>query len=280
MHEIKVVDFRDSDAPARFTASLKEIGFGVLSHHPIPVPLIQEVYGLWWDYFTKEAQADFAFDPKTHDGHSSLELSETAKGYRIKDLKEFYHYYPWGRCPEKQKAKTQALYEALDALAKTLLQWVENFTPTEIKSQFSEPLSHMIEGCDRTLFRILHYPPLKGDEPANAIRAAAHEDINLLTLLPAATADGLQVLNKEGRWIDVPINPSWIIVNVGDMLQEATEFYYPSTTHRVKNPVGESAKLPRLSMPLFLHARSEVQLSERYTAESYRQERYAELGLV
>ena len=105
------------------------------------------------------------------------------------------------------------------------------------------------------------------------------QDINLLTLLPAATASGLQVKHSSGDWWDVPINPSWIIVNAGDMLQECTDYYYPSTTHRVLNPTGDEAKKSRLAMPLFLHPCGEVVLSKRHTAQSYRAERFAELGL-
>ena len=112
------------------------------------------------------------------------------------------------------------------------------------------------------------------------MRAAAHGDINMLTLLPAATAGGLQVKDAQGNWLDVPIKPNWIIVNVADMLQECTGYYYKSTTHRVLNPTGEAAKKSRLSMPLFLHPRDDVQLSARHTGKSYRAERYKELGLV
>ena len=126
---------------------------------------------------------------------------------------------------------------------------------------------------------MLHYPPLRGDEPEGAVRAAEHGDINLLTILPAATAEGLQAKMSNDEWVDVPINKNWIIINSGDMLEEATGFYYPSTKHRVLNPTGEAAKKPRLSMPLFLHPRDDVKLSDRYTAHSYRMERYGELGL-
>ena len=109
------------------------------------------------------------------------------------------------------------------------------------------------------------------------MRAAAHEDINLITILPAANEAGLQVVNAEGKWIAVPGDFGALIVNVGDMLQEATGGFYRSTTHRVVNPTGEAAKRSRISMPLFLHPRRDVVLSERHTADSYLQERLREL---
>jgi isopenicillin N synthase-like dioxygenase len=135
----------------------------------------------------------------------------------------------------------------------------------------------MLDGSDHTLLRVLHYPPLTGDEPAGALRAAAHGDINLLTLLPAATEPGLQVLGQDGGWHDVHCDFNFLIVNIGDMLAEASGQYYPSTVHRVLNPMGAARAMPRISLPLFLHPRREVVLSERYTVGSYFDERMLEL---
>ncbi len=128
--------------------------------------------------------------------------------------------------------------------------------------------------------RILHYPPLEGDEELGAIRAGAHEDINLLTVLPAANEPGLQVKTKEGDWLDVPCDFGNLIINIGDMLQEASGGYYPSTTHRVINPEGADKTKSRISLPLFLHPKPEVVLSERHTANSYLMERLRELGVI
>lgn len=276
---IQIVDYRDPRAPERFAASLREIGFAVLSHHPIPQKQIDTMYERWNQFFHSEEKHKFSFDRDKHDGFIADELSETAKGHKAKDLKEFYHFYPWGRCPKKLQSETSTLFNELSQLAHQLLQWVENQTPNDVRRAFSMPLCDMIQGSERTLFRIIHYPPLTGDEPADALRAAPHEDINLLTLLPAATAEGLEVKNKEGVWVSVPCNHEWLIVNTGDMLQECSGGYYPSTTHRVVNPMGSAAKKSRLSMPLFLHPADHVRLSEQYTAESYRLQRYKELGL-
>jgi isopenicillin N synthase-like dioxygenase len=138
----------------------------------------------------------------------------------------------------------------------------------------------MVENNDKTLLRILHYPPLEGDEELGAIRAGAHEDINLLTVLPAANEPGLQVKTKEGDWLDVPCDFGNLIINIGDMLQEASGGYYPSTTHRVINPEGSDKTKSRISLPLFLHPKPDVVLSERHTANSYLMERLRELGVI
>ena len=142
------------------------------------------------------------------------------------------------------------------------------------------PLSDMITQSPRNLLRILHYPPITGDEEVGAIRAAAHADINLLTVLPSASEPGLQLLSSDGTWVDVPYDPEYIIVNIGDMLQECTGGYYRSTMHRVINPAGADMSKSRMSIPMFLHPRDDVRLSARYLAEEYRMQRYRELGLA
>ena len=138
----------------------------------------------------------------------------------------------------------------------------------------------MVEASSRTLLRVLHYPPMTGTEEVGAIRAAAHEDINMLTVLPAANEPGLQVLTQDGSWLDVPSDFGNIIINIGDMLQEASGGYFPSTTHRVINPEGADMTKARVSLPLFLHPKAEVVLSERYTADEYLTERLRELGVL
>jgi isopenicillin N synthase-like dioxygenase len=279
MDEIRVIDFTAADAAEQLVHSFKEIGFAVLSHHPIDNALIDQVYADWGAFFNSAEKYNFLFDEKTHDGYIPLETSESAKGSEQKDLKEFYHYYKQGRCPDNLRSQTQVLYNQLDQMGLTLLTWLQQCTPKRVIEKLSMPLPDMVRDCDKTLFRLIHYPPLVGDEPPAAVRAAAHEDINFITLLPAATAKGLQAKNRAGQWLDVPCNPGWIVVNAADMLQECTQHYYPSTTHRVINPEDETARQSRLSMPLFIHAPDDVKLSERHTAASYRQERYVELGL-
>jgi isopenicillin N synthase-like dioxygenase len=204
-------------------------------------------------------------------------VSETAKNHSQRDLKEFFHIYPWGRYPSEVSNAARHYYDAGKALAVQLLQWVEENSPPDVKAGYAMPLPEMLEGSEHTLLRVLHYPPLLGEEAPGALRAAAHGDINLLTILPAATEPGLQVLGQDQQWHHVPCDFGLLIVNIGDMLAEASQQYYPSTVHRVLNPTGVHRLKPRISMPLFLHPRREVRLSERYTVGSYFEERMREL---
>jgi isopenicillin N synthase-like dioxygenase len=274
---ITPVDFTSPTAAKDFAESLHNTGFGVLTNHPLSPQLLNTVYTEWYQFFQNEAKHNYAFDPQKYDGYFSPSVSETAKGNTKRDLKEFYHIYPWGRYPTEVSDAARQYYAEGATLAATLLQWVEQYTPDAVKAKYSMPLSQMITGSEQTLLRVLHYPPLRGDEESGAVRAAAHGDINLLTILPAATAAGLQVVGKEGEWFDVPCDFGMLIVNIGDMLQEASDGYYPSTVHRVLNPSGEEAKKSRVSLPLFLHPRPDVVLSTRHTAGSYLTERLQEL---
>ncbi|OYU27163.1 MAG: 2OG-Fe(II) oxygenase [Burkholderiales bacterium PBB2] len=277
--QVRVVDYRAADAAEAFTRSLHETGFGVLVNHPIQQALVEKIYADWLAFFNTEEKHQFTFSKEKQDGYFSTEISETAKGASQKDIKEYFHIYPWGRVPASLKADADSYYAQANTLAQELLGWVERYTPTEIAQHYSQPLSQMIQDSQQTLLRVLRYPPLTGQEPAGSIRAAAHGDINLLTILPAANEPGLQVQDMNGNWIDVPCDFGMLIINIGDMLQEASRGYYPSTQHRVVNPSGEGAKKSRISLPLFLHPRNEVVLSERYTAHSYLQERLRELGV-
>ena len=273
-----IVDYRHPDAGRDFCASLAATGFGVLVNHPLDQSLVEGIYGEWLAFFGTQAKHRYNFDPVKLDGYFSPKVSETAKGETKRDLKEFFHIYPWGRYPAEVSDAARRYYAQGSALASHLLRWVEDFSPAEVKKRYSLPLPSMIEGCQDTLLRVLHYPPLTGNEEPGAVRAAAHGDINLLTILPAATEPGLQVLGKDQAWHDVPCDFGLLIVNIGDMLQEASGHYYPSTVHRVLNPSGDAARKSRVSLPLFLHPRREIVLSERYTVGSYFEERMRELS--
>ena len=277
--QVGVVDYRAADAAEQFTRSLHETGFGVLVNHPIRQALVERIYTDWLAFFNSAEKHGYAFSKETQDGYFSTEISETAKGHTQKDIKEYFHVYPWGRVPPQLKADADAYYEQANALAQELLGWVERYTPAEISQHYREPLSNMIQGSKHTLLRVLRYPPLTGQEPEGSLRAAAHGDINLLTILPAANEPGLQVQGKDGQWMDVPSDFGMLIINIGDMLQEASQGYYPSTQHRVINPTGEGSKKSRVSLPLFLHPRADVVLSDRYTAHEYLMERLRELGV-
>ena len=275
---VQTVDYKDPEAGAKFTQSFKETGFAVVSNHPISHELITSTFTEWENFFDQDNKNQYHFDSKTQAGYFPFQ-SENAKDSDKKDLKEFYHYYNWGPLPETCEG-TKTYYQQVTDLASQLLSWVQENSPEDVRSRFSEPLSKMIVDSKQILLRPIHYPPLTGNEEAGAVRAAAHEDINLITLLPAATAPGLQVKDTQGNWHDVKCDLGTFVINCGDMLSEASGGYFPSTTHQVINPVGEDSKQPRYSMPLFLHPREEVTLSDRYPAGSYLNERLRELGLL
>ena len=139
-------------------------------------------------------------------------------------------------------------------------------------------MSDMLRGSEQNLLRVVHYPPIDNPE-IGAMRAAPHEDINLITLLLPGSRSGLQALDADGLWHDVPHDPGTITINTGDMLSMASDHYFPSTTHRVVNPRPEE-NVSRYSMPMFLHPRPEVLLRSNMTANAYRLQRLEEIGLA
>ncbi|MCW8092623.1 isopenicillin N synthase family dioxygenase [Alteromonas sp. ASW11-130] len=278
--QLVAVDYNAENADQLFVESLRKTGFGVLKNHPLQQSMVQEIYDAWQTFFDSEEKHQYLYNKHKQDGFFPTTVSEVAKGFKQKDIKEYFHFYPWGQCPEELRPLLASYYEKANTLARELLSWIETNSPKEVSEKYSQPLSEMIKDSDQTLLRVLHYPPLKGDEEPDAIRAAAHEDINLITILPAANEPGLQVKAQDGSWIDVPCDFGNLIVNIGDMLQEASGHYFPSTTHRVINPENVDMTKSRISLPLFLHPRPDVVLSERHTADSYLKERLKELGVI
>ncbi len=277
---LQTVDYKDPNAPEQFVESLRSTGFGVLRNHPIPQDMVDSIYKNWLEFFCNEDKNNYQFNKEKYDGFFPASDAEAAKGRLTRDIKEYYHFYLWGKCPDSLKAEASEYYKFACNFASELLSWVEAHSPADVKKLYREPLPDMMRNSEQSLLRILHYPPLNGDEQPDAIRASAHEDINLLTILPAANEPGLQVKSRDDSWLDVPCDFGNLIVNIGDMLQEASAGYFPSTTHRVVNPTGAQQNTSRISLPLFLHPRVDVVLSDRYTAGGYLSERLAELREV
>lgn len=187
---------------------------------------------------------------------------EQAKDHQVPDLKEFWHVgreladdhpHPdillpnlWPEEVDGFKQAALDLYRALDDLGRRVL--------SAIALDLDLPRDWFDDKVDlgNSILRPIHYPPIE-NAPEGAVRAASHEDINLITLLIGSKEQGLEILTRDGRWIPVTTVPGTIVVNVGDMLQRLTNHVYPSTTHRVVNPPGDAARQSRYSIPFFLH---------------------------
>lgn len=280
-HGLLSVDFSANNRKQLFMSSLRDTGFAIIKNAPIASDSIEKAYQQWDLFFNEEQDSKWLFNPKTQSGYVPISLSETAKNSDLKDHKSFFHYYPHTGAPEELQSITLKVYRDLENVAKTLLEWINEELPESIQSNLSMPLPDMVTDSNRTLLRILHYPAINSNTPIEpgTLRAAPHEDINLITILPHSTESGLQVKTKTGEWIPVNAGPHELIVNVGDMLAECTDNALQATTHKVVLP-AKNNHTSRLSMPLFLHPRAEVSLSDRHTSKSYLDERLKELGLL
>jgi isopenicillin N synthase-like dioxygenase len=239
---------------------------------------VEGIYAEWSELFTSGAARSYLVGADGQEGYFPPDTSETAKGNDVRDLKEFFHVYPWSTVYPSEVSDAALRYRDIACeLASTLLGWVDDNTPPEVASRLSQSIRSMIAGNTRTLLRVLRYPPLTGDAPEGAIRAAAHEDINLLTVLPASDESGLELLGTDGEWYAVPCDPGSIAVNCGEMLDLATDGYYPATTHRVVNPTGDAARRARMSLPLFLGAADDVVITDGRTASELLAQRLVEL---
>jgi isopenicillin N synthase-like dioxygenase len=284
--------------------ALVDIGFFALEGHGIDSKLIRGCYEIAEDFFVqsdeeKEKYEDLAL--KGQRGFTSFGR-ESAKGRDVPDLKEFWHVgresfsrdvdrstYPENLWPQNQDSFRESfnqLYSALDKCSLDLLKACSLYINAK-ENYFSE----MAEDGN-SILRVIHYPPVADDVNPASVRAAAHEDINFITLLCEATDSGLELQNRDGSWRAIDTGPGQIIVDSGDMLQNLTNGFFKSTTHRVVNPNNSRSR--RFSMPFFVHPRSEVDLSPcgpcvektggekkfpDMTAGQYLAQRLKELGL-
>jgi hypothetical protein len=144
-------------------------------------------------------QAQVQVQPDNQDGYFGPDVSETAKGNSVRDLKEFFHVYPWGQYPTEVSDAAFRYRDQATEIAKTLLGWVEDNTPPEVAAKFSRPLNKMLDGSTRTLLRILRYPPLSGDEEPGAVRARRTATSTCSPSCPRRTSPGLQVRDVHGK---------------------------------------------------------------------------------
>lgn len=276
MEKILTIDWKSENANTQFVKSLSTSGFAVIYNHDIDIDLISKTYKDWKSFFSSDSKLNYLFDYQKQDGYFPFK-SENAQGYSTKDLKEFFHIYRWGRYPSEISKDTKEMHKQLLSFGSVLLDSLDECAPESIRCHFSMKLSEMIKGSGQNLLRVIHYPPVEiRDTEDGSIRAEAHTDINLITILIAEP--GLQVLGQDDKWVDVELAKNSIVVNIGDMLQKCSRGFYKSTVHRVVNPSGLDNK-SRYSMPLFIHPRNEVQLTKKLTAQQYLEMRLKEIGL-
>lgn len=287
-------------------AAYREWGFAGIRNHGIAQDLIDAAYTAFRRFFALPE----AIKRKYHvpggggaRGYTPFGV-ETAKDSKHFDLKEFWHVgreLPagsryrevmadnlWPAEVPEFKRHALALYDALDDLGARVL--------TALALHIGLPEDWFADKIDfgNSILRPIHYPPITADDIPN-VRAGAHEDINLITLLVGASAEGLEVLSRQGEWVPFTADADTIVVNIGDMLQRLTNHVYPSTTHRVVNPPGEKARQPRYSVPFFLHPNPDFVIDvlpscisadnpSRYpdpiTAQGYLEERLREIKLI
>ena len=243
--------------------SYARFGFAIVRDHGLDPAMIARALDATKKFFALPEEVKRRYHVKDGAGQRGYVPFgvEAAKGAARVDLKEFWHvgrelpdahryraHMPpnlWPAAPPSFRESVYTLYEALDELGLDLLHSIALFLglPGDF---FRGPVRD-----GNSVLRLLHYPPTP-PEP-QGVRAEAHEDINVITLLLGAEEAGLQLLTREGRWLDVNPPEDAVVVNIGDMLQRLTNHVLPSTTHRVVNPAPERAHLPRYSIPFFLH---------------------------
>ncbi len=281
-----------------------EIGFVGVTGHGIPKELIDGFYTHSKAFFALPTEVKSQYEIAGMAGQRGYTSfgKEHAKGSKVADLKEFFQIgqevpadhplkpeYPDNVSVTEEPHFTRLgreLYEAFVAKGASLLRAIA--LHLELPEDYFDGRIEF----GNSILRAIHYPPIT-HEPASAIRAESHEDINLITLLVGASAGGLQLLNMDDEWQDIMPEDNEIVINVGDMLQRLTNNYLKSTTHRVVNPPREKWHLPRLSIPFFLHPKSSMDLTvldkcvtenrpKAYTdttAGDYLDERLREIGL-
>lgn len=270
--QVKVCNLRSNDFERDLVDSVINTGFVVVTHHGIDRSLIKEAQLAWKLFFLngQDYKDGFVNPEDPNMGYKGMR-QEKAVGAKKADLKEFFHWKPGKKLPSEAWGITQYMFYELEDVAMKILHVLD-------KQGGRNDYQDSCYQSDNTIFRSLYYPAMDFSQEPDAVRAAAHEDINHITLLVAASAPGLQVLDKKGEWHDVPHEENSIVVNIGDMLQLASGGLYRSTTHRVINP--DNSRSDRVSMPLFVHPHSNTLLSEGVTAQQFLKQRLDEIYLA
>jgi isopenicillin N synthase-like dioxygenase len=306
---VPTLSFREV-ATARFAsdigAAYERYGFVVIADHGISEDLCARFLGCYRAFFAlPDALKQRYFVPGGGGARGYTPFGiETAKGAQHHDLKEFWHvgrelpaghryrrYMPaniWVDEIDDFRGTSLAMFEACDRVGRRLLMAIARSLGLE--ADFFE--DKVDEG--NSVLRVIHYPPMP-PRPTESVRAGAHEDINVITLLMGAEEPGLQILDRNGRWLGIDPQPGSLVCNVGDMLQRLTNAVLRSTTHRVINPTRDRSSRARYSMPFFLHfnpdflietldscvtADNPNRFPDPITADAYLQQRLREIRLL
>lgn len=313
-NEIATVDYNDFlDKSTRknfiksFGDSFSNMGFAIVENHGVTADLRERLYKASIAFFNLPEDIKLKYEDLSNGGQRGYisKYRETAKGFKVPDLKEFYHIgqevtdgdsikeeYPgniWPKEIEDFENIGLEVFKTFEKTGQNLLRAIALYL--DLDETYFEPKVHN----GNSILRLLHYFPLTDikDLPEGAVRAAAHGDINLITLLMGVNAQGLQAQTLEGKWISVVPGENQIVINVGDMLERLTNNKLRSTQHRVINPPKDELGKPRYSTPFFMHPRSSMDLSclescisennpKKHTdilAGDFLQERIKELGL-
>jgi isopenicillin N synthase-like dioxygenase len=289
---------------AELGKAYEDIGFVAVKNHLIDEVTVEKLYREVKAFFDLPEDTKRKYEDESNAGQRGYTSfgREHAKGSNAGDLKEFWHFgqqvegddpirseYPDNIFVDELPAFNEVgikAYKDLESTGKYMLRALALYLGLE-ETYFDAKIKN-----GNSILRPIHYPPITS-EPKSAVRAGQHEDINLITLLIGASADGLEVLNMQNEWVAVTALPDHIVVNVGDMLQRHTNGKLKSTTHRVVNPPREKWGTSRFSIPFFLHPRSDMRLDclpscvpagekpkwEPITAGDFLDERLAEIGL-
>lgn len=298
---------RKDDFVQKLGKAWQNIGFVAIKNHGLSDELAERLYNNVKNFFSLPDAIKQKYENPALAGQRGYisKNKEHAKGHSTPDLKEFYHIgqtvpenvelsetYPDNifpkEVPDFEPSALEA-YRILENAGIQILRAAALFLGLE-ENYFDDKVKY-----GNSILRAIHYYPIEQPEllPPDAVRAAAHGDINLITLLMGASAEGLQVLRRDNKWIPITALPEQIVVNVGDMLERLTNNVLKSTIHRVVNPPIEKLKTPRFSIPFFMHPRSEMSLAclpncitpdnpkqyEDITAGEFLNQRLAEIGL-
>lgn len=306
---LSLATYTHGDIPSRahfveqLFIGLKEYGFIILKDHNVQAEDLKKAYGLLEKFFSlpEDTKKKYAAPEKGFQRGYTPFGKEHAKDSPVMDLKEFWHVgrelaadhplrkvYPDNVWPVEVAEFKEHFLKLFTAIEQAGIVMLEALTgPLGVDKDFFVKMTN--DG--NSILRLLHYPPIAEGVDPRCVRAAAHEDINFITILPAATASGLQLKDRDGTWLDIDSEPDTLIVDVGDMLSRLTNDVLPSTTHRVINP-QDGKNLSRYSMPFFMHPHPEAMLSclpscvgsgAKYpdiTGQAFLEQRLREIGLL